>query len=107
MNFYSLSINDIIWLVIGFTGQIVFSLRFFIQWLKSERAGRSFIPKTFWYYSILGSLILLVYSIHNQDPVYIFAQLFGTIIYSRNLYLIRKEQQQLLDAAGSKATAIK
>lgn len=95
MSFDNLTTNDIVWLIIGFCGQIIFSVRFVVQWIKSEREGKSIIPNAFWYYSIFGSLILLLYSIHNHDPVYILAQLFGTIIYSRNLYLIHKEKQRL------------
>ncbi len=80
--------NDTIWLVVGFLGQALFSARFIVQWVASERKKRSVIPVMFWYFSILGGTTLLVYSIHKQDPVFIFGQGGGLLIYCRNLYLI-------------------
>jgi lipid-A-disaccharide synthase-like uncharacterized protein len=80
------------WLVIGFVGQTLFAMRFLIQWIASEKAKKSVIPVAFWYFSIGGSLILLVYAIHRRDPVFILGQSTGTFIYLRNLYLIKKER---------------
>lgn len=77
-----------LWLTIGFTGQFLFSLRFFLQWLKSEIAKKSVIPLTFWYFSILGGSTLLAYAIYKKDPVFIVGQALGLMIYFRNLYLI-------------------
>ncbi|RCW45004.1 MULTISPECIES: lipid-A-disaccharide synthase N-terminal domain-containing protein [unclassified Halanaerobium] len=82
-----------LWIIIGFIGQAMFFLRFLIQWIASERAQRSIIPTAFWYFSIAGSLILLVYAIHRQDPVFIVGQSTGSFIYLRNLYLIKKESE--------------
>ncbi|MAI83539.1 MAG: hypothetical protein CMM91_01200 [Rickettsiales bacterium] len=79
-----------IWMIIGFIGQIIFASRFLIQWIVSERASKSIIPNIFWWISIVGSLILLSYAIHKQDPVFILGQSCGFLIYSRNLYLIKK-----------------
>ncbi len=76
------------WLIVGFAGQIVFGMRFLIQWICSERKGESVIPLAFWYCSIVGGLTLLAYAIHRKDPVFIMGQLFGVFVYSRNLYLI-------------------
>jgi lipid-A-disaccharide synthase-like uncharacterized protein len=76
------------WVLIGFAAQILFSLRFFVQWVASERKGQSVIPISFWYISIAGSVVLLLYAIHRQDPVFIFGQGFGTFVYIRNLMLI-------------------
>ena len=81
------------WLVIGFIGQIAFGARFVIQWLVSEKKGESTIPIAFWYCSIAGSVILLTYAIHREDPVFIVGQGAGVLIYSRNLYLIRKRSK--------------
>lgn len=77
------------WIVIGFVGQALFSARFLLQWLASERARRSVIPKAFWYFSLGGSMVLLAYAIHRADPVFIVGQATGLVIYLRNLYLIR------------------
>ncbi len=79
------------WLVLGLTGQAAFGSRFLYQWLTSERAGKSVIPRGFWYLSIVGSILLLVYAIHRRDPVFILGQGFGLIIYSRNLVLLNRE----------------
>lgn len=80
------------WLVIGFVGQGVFGLRFVVQWLASERAKKSVIPKAFWYLSITGSLTLLAYAIHQRDPVFIIGQATGSFIYCRNLILIKNNE---------------
>ena len=82
-----------IWLIIGFIGQTIFASRFLIQWIVSERASKSIIPNIFWWISIVGSLILLSYAIHTQDPVFIVGQSCGFLIYSRNLYLIRQDKR--------------
>ena len=80
--------SENLWLAVGFLGQALFSGRFIVQWLASERKKRSVIPVMFWYFSILGGSTLLVYSIHKQDPVFIVGQAGGLLIYCRNLYLI-------------------
>ena len=82
---------DQIWLSIGLLGQLLFSCRFVIQWLTSERMKKSVIPIAFWYLSIAGSVTLLSYAIHRMDPVFILGQSGGLIIYIRNLILIYKE----------------
>jgi len=86
--------SDTIWVIIGLGGQVLFSLRFLLQWLSSEREGRSVIPVVFWYFSIGGSLVLLTYAIHKLDPVFIIGQSAGLLIYSRNLVLIKREKAQ-------------
>lgn len=85
--------NGIIWLIVGFIGQALFSFRFLIQWLQSERKRRSVIPVEFWYFSMAGGVTLLTYAIYRADPVFIVGQAAGLFIYSRNLYLIRREAQ--------------
>ncbi|MBA2655583.1 MAG: lipid-A-disaccharide synthase N-terminal domain-containing protein [Tatlockia sp.] len=84
--------NDYIWLAIGLLGQGVFTARFIVQWLVSEREKRSIIPVAFWYLSLLGGITLLFYSIYKQDPVFILGQSTGIFIYSRNLFLIHRER---------------
>jgi len=83
---------DAMWLTVGVLGQLMFTARFLVQWWASEKAGRSVVPVTFWYFSILGSLIVLAYGIHKLEPVIIIGQLPGTVIYARNLWLLRKEK---------------
>lgn len=82
---------DWFWLGVGFLGQGLFFLRFFFQWLSSEREKRSVIPVVFWYFSVAGGITLLVYAIHRRDPVFIVGQSLGVLIYLRNLYLIYQE----------------
>jgi lipid-A-disaccharide synthase-like uncharacterized protein len=86
------------WLLVGFGGQALFMGRFVIQWLASERRGRSVIPISFWYLSILGALVLLAYALHRRDPVFVAGQGLGVAIYLRNLHLIRAEQAQARQA---------
>jgi lipid-A-disaccharide synthase-like uncharacterized protein len=85
--------NTTIWLGVGFLGQILFTLRFVVQWISSERQGKSVVPVYFWYFSLAGGIILLAYAIQRQDPVFIFGQGGGLLIYMRNLHLIRRHQQ--------------
>ena len=85
--------NTTIWLIVGFTGQFLFSMRFLIQWIQSERHKKSIIPIAFWYFSILGGLTLLAYAIYREDPVFIVGQLTGVFIYARNLFLIFNEKK--------------
>ena len=89
------------WIGIGFLGQAMFSARFIVQWIHSERVRRSVIPIAFWYFSIAGGLILLSYALWREDPVFIAGQAFGVLIYARNLYFIyvgrrldREEEQR-------------
>ena len=79
------------WLVLGLCAQTLFFLRFFVQWVVSEKKRESTIPVSFWYLSIAGSLLLLAYSIHRQDPVFTLGHSMGSLVYVRNLILIRKK----------------
>ncbi len=81
------------WLVVGFLGQACFSARFLVQWIASERRRQSVVPVYFWYFSVVGGLILLAYAIHRMDPVFILGQAAGLVIYARNLYLIGRQRQ--------------
>ena len=94
--------QNAIWLVIGFTGQALFSMRFLIQWLSSERQRRSVIPVAFWFFSLGGGVFLLSYAIYRQDPVFIVGQAGGLFIYSRNLYFVFRERRQAHALNGDK-----
>jgi lipid-A-disaccharide synthase-like uncharacterized protein len=84
--------REALWLMVGFAGQIAFTGRFVLQWLYSEYKKRSVIPTSFWYLSIVGSTLLFAYAIYRQDPVFIVGQAFGSIVYLRNLQLIRRSK---------------
>jgi lipid-A-disaccharide synthase-like uncharacterized protein len=86
--------NDALWLAVGLAGQLMFTARFLVQWIASERSGRSVVPVAFWYLSIAGGLIVLAYGIHKRDAVIILGQLPGVVIYGRNLWLISKNRAQ-------------
>ncbi|MBR9769803.1 MULTISPECIES: lipid-A-disaccharide synthase N-terminal domain-containing protein [unclassified Halomonas] len=77
------------WLAVGFLGQALFSARFVVQWIASERAKRSVVPVAFWFLSLAGGVTLLVYAIHRRDPVFILGQGAGLFIYLRNVMLLR------------------
>jgi len=81
-----------LWLTIGFIAQLLFFLRFLIQWIVSERKGESVIPIQFWYLSLVGGIMLLAYAVWRKDPVFILGQCLGTIVYLRNLTLIYRKQ---------------
>ena len=79
------------WIMLGLFAQLLFFLRFFVQWVVSEKKGESTIPVSFWYFSIAGSLLLLIYSIYRKDIVFILGQSVGSLIYTRNLILIHRK----------------
>src|SRR5579863_2918330 len=76
------------WLALGFLAQALFTARFLVQWIASERAGKSVIPVAFWFFSIGGGALLLVYALYRRDPVFIAGQAFGVLVYIRNVYFI-------------------
>jgi lipid-A-disaccharide synthase-like uncharacterized protein len=77
------------WLAVGLIGQLMFSMRWVLQWLASEKARSSVVPTTFWYYSLVGGLMVLSYGIYRLDPVIILGQ-FGVLVYARNIFLLLK-----------------
>jgi lipid-A-disaccharide synthase-like uncharacterized protein len=93
-----MSINKI-WLGIGFLGQFLFSMRFIVQWIVSERRKESVIPIYFWYFSLAGGITLLSYAIYRKDPVFILGQLFGVFIYIRNLMFIHRDKYKKKEGA--------
>jgi len=86
------------WIIIGFIGQSFFFSRFLVQWIASERRGKSTIPNSFWYFSIAGSALLLSYAIYRMDPVFILGQSVNQFVYIRNLVLIRREARSRVSA---------
>ena len=83
------------WVVLlGYAGQALFTMRFVVQWIASERAGKSVIPLAFWFFSIGGGLLLFGYALYIKDPVFILGQGFGVFVYLRNLYFIKRERGQ-------------
>ena len=78
-------------LLIGYVAQFLFAMRFVVQWIASERAGRSVVPMAFWFFSIGGGIMLLGYAFYRKDPVFIIGQAFGVFVYLRNLqFILRK-----------------
>jgi lipid-A-disaccharide synthase-like uncharacterized protein len=84
---FGMDLETLIWMCIGFGGQALFMMRFVVQWWSSEKAKRVVIPVAFWYFSLGGSLVLVIYAIHRSDPVFIFGQALPVVIYLRNLHL--------------------
>lgn len=99
--------TGVAWVVFGFIGQIMFTMRFITQWLASEKAKRTVVPLSFWVWSILGSIVLSIYAIYRQDPVFILGQLPSVFIYVRNIILERraklKAEAQLLEQTPEQA----
>src|SRR5438552_15486683 len=87
------------WVALGFLAQALFSARFLVQWIASERAGRSVIPLCFWLFSVGGGALLLVYALYRKDPVFIAGQALGLFVYARNLYFIHRERRSAAVAA--------
>ncbi len=83
-----------VWLIVGLAGQLLFAARFIVQWICSERRGESYIPIVFWYLSLAGGVILLVYAISRRDPVFILGQTGGIFVYMRNLHLIQVKKKE-------------
>jgi lipid-A-disaccharide synthase-like uncharacterized protein len=87
-----------VWLGIGLLGQALFSARFLVQWIATERKRRSVVPRQFWYFSVGGGLTLLAYAIYRLDPVFIVGQAAVLLVYSRNLYFIHRYGGQAAEA---------
>ncbi len=89
-----MTVVEMLWIGFGLIAQTVFAARFIVQWLASERAGRSVIPLAFWFLSLIGSAMLLVYAIYRRDPVFILGQAPNLVIYMRNLHLRYRERRE-------------
>jgi lipid-A-disaccharide synthase-like uncharacterized protein len=84
------------WILLGYVGQSLFAMRFIVQWVASERVGRSVIPVAFWFFSIGGGVLLFVYALYIRDPVFIIGQGLGLFVYLRNLYFVFRERRMNL-----------
>ena len=84
------------WVLLGFIAQGFFTARFVVQWIASERAGKSVVPLAFWLLSIGGGALLLAYALYRRDPVFIAGQGFGVFVYLRNLYFVLRERRSAL-----------
>ena len=82
------------WVIIGLAGQLMFTARFLVQWLASEKAGESVVPVYFWYFSLAGGATLLTYALYRADPVFVLGQSTALLIYARNLWLIHTSNQR-------------
>ncbi len=99
------STTEIIWLTVGFTAQLMFSMRFIIQWIASERARQSIVPEVFWYFSFAGGAMLFAYAIYRVDPVFILGQGTGLLIYARNIHFIWQSKQEAAQSDASRKVA--
>jgi lipid-A-disaccharide synthase-like uncharacterized protein len=94
LNFLAAYLHDVFvikfdgWVILGFVAQAFFTMRFVVQWIASERARKSVMPVAFWFFSIGGGALLLVYALYRKDPVFIAGQALGLLVYIRNLYFI-------------------
>jgi len=98
------SITEMIWVTVGFVAQLMFSMRFLIQWIASERAKQSIVPETFWYFSMLGGGLLFAYATYRLDPVFMLGQGMGLFIYARNIQLIWRDKAQAMSGEAGVAT---
>ena len=89
-----------VWKVVGWLGNVVFFSRFFVQWYATEKKKRVVVPQAFWWLSLTGSLLLLTYSLHQKDSVFIFAYAFTWIPYIRNLMIHRQNKAAQSVCAG-------
>ena len=90
----STSVTEIVWLSVGLLAQLMFSMRFIVQWIASERARQSIVPEVFWYFSLAGGALLFAYAVYRMDPVFMLGQGSGLLIYARNIHLITKEKER-------------
>lgn len=86
--------TEFTWVMVGLTGQLLFTARFLVQWFASEREKRSVIPVAFWYFSLAGGMVLFTYACWRGDRVFILGQSMGLVIYMRNLWLIHAERHR-------------
>ncbi|KFE33474.1 lipid-A-disaccharide synthase N-terminal domain-containing protein [Thioclava atlantica] len=88
------STAELWWVVFGLAAQLMFTARFIVQWIASERQRDSVVPIAFWYFSLAGGLMLFSYAVYRHDPVFILGQSLGVFIYSRNLWLIYAKRRR-------------
>ena len=82
-----------IFIILGLAGQLMFSAKFLVQWIMSEKRKKSVVPISFWFLRLFGSFLLLIYAIYRKDIVFTLGQLFGFIVYIRNLLIIKNTKK--------------
>jgi lipid-A-disaccharide synthase-like uncharacterized protein len=82
------------WVALGFVAQLLFTARFLVQWIESERKNKMVIPIAFWFFSIGGGVLLLIYALYRRDPVFIAGQAFGVFVYARNLHFELRDRRK-------------
>ena len=98
--------SEKLWLLIGFTAQLMFSMRFLLQWIASERARACIVPEAFWYFSMFGGALLFAYAIYRLDPVFMLGQGMGLVIYGRTIKFIRDSKKGASTSVIAHATKI-
>lgn len=88
-------------MIFGFAGNLLFAMRFIVQWIASEKRGESVLPVSFWHFSIAGSILLSAYFIFRRDPVGIVSSLPNSLIYLRNLHLIRRKARLVSESESA------
>ncbi|QPZ93318.1 lipid A biosynthesis protein [Thioclava electrotropha] len=88
------SVLELWWVLFGLLAQLMFTGRFLVQWIASERKGESVVPVAFWYFSLAGGVMLLTYALYRKDPVFVLGQSLGVFIYGRNLWLIHAKRKR-------------
>jgi lipid-A-disaccharide synthase-like uncharacterized protein len=88
-----------VWVLLGYVAQLMFTMRFLVQWVASERAGKMVMPIAFWFFSIGGGVLLFGYALYKRDPVFILGQGFGVFVYVRNLYFELRDRRKAMQAA--------
>ena len=96
--------RELVWIALGLLAQFLFSMRFVVQWLATEKARASIVPETFWYFSLGGGFMLLAYAVYRMDPVFILGQAAGLGIYARNIHFIWLAKRELRPAQLCEAT---
>lgn len=91
--FLAKSATDKVWEGIGLIGNLLFFSRFMVQWIASERRGQSVIPVAFWYLSLAGNGVVLIYVLHLRNPVFLLAYSLNAVVYVRNLWLIHRQRR--------------
>jgi lipid-A-disaccharide synthase-like uncharacterized protein len=87
------------WLVFGIAAQLLFTARFIVQWVVSERLGKSVVPLAFWFLSMGGGVMLLIYGLVRREPIIIMGQALAVFIYLRNMMLIFRDKADKSDSA--------
>jgi lipid-A-disaccharide synthase-like uncharacterized protein len=97
----STSTTELTWLAVGLLAQLMFSMRFLVQWIASERAKQSIVPEMFWYFSVAGGAMLFAYATYRLDPVFMLGQGTGLLIYARNIqFILRGKRPQEAEASA-------